>query len=272
MPYYKRRLRRMFLAPNTSTSLQTILANNNNNNEQVTHTFVCHINSAAFFSSAWVKVRPNSRFNCLKVWGPHWEWLRDYVGLDPLETSNADLSYPRQGVAMQRRQILNYSHEHPSITAVTVSGFWYECNRVFKTPQLGSAPGAWTDSNVLTVAVMKTSIFLNVMLCSLTRGSPGFGGIRLNLQDRRVNVSEQTSRHKQQWEISDPEDGGSKILRNICKLLPAYTKLHPIHLQGRITSQERNPHEAVSKQRNALMYSSTLKMEVTCSSERSVEF
>jgi hypothetical protein len=50
MPYYKRRLRRTFLAPNTSTSLQTTLAadaplaegqflheeqNNNNNNNTV---------------------------------------------------------------------------------------------------------------------------------------------------------------------------------------------------------------------------------------------
>jgi hypothetical protein len=45
-----------------------------------------------------------------------------------------------------------------------------------------------------------------------------------------------------------------------------------LHLQGRRISQTRNQHEAGSRQSSRLAYYLTLKMEVKCSSETSVDF
>jgi hypothetical protein len=45
-----------------------------------------------------------------------------------------------------------------------------------------------------------------------------------------------------------------------------------LHLQSRRTSQIRNQHEAGTTKISSLAYSSTLKMEATCSSETSVDF
>jgi hypothetical protein len=36
--------------------------------------------------------------------------------------------------------------------------------------------------------------------------------------------------------LFDPEDGGSTILRNVCKLLPIYTASHSIHAAVRISN------------------------------------
>jgi hypothetical protein len=45
-----------------------------------------------------------------------------------------------------------------------------------------------------------------------------------------------------------------------------------LHIQGPKLSQARNQREAGSKQSYCLAYSSTLKMEATCSSETSIDF
>jgi hypothetical protein len=45
-----------------------------------------------------------------------------------------------------------------------------------------------------------------------------------------------------------------------------------LHLHSRRISHARNQHEAGSRQSSCLAYSSTLKMEATCSSETSVDF